>query len=149
MTAPANAWQRVAIEIAHRIRSGDTPVGSRVGTYRQFAEQLHTSLGSVKRAVEYLAGIGVVQTLHGSGVYAVRMPDEDLDFTRPTVEEIADRVADLEKDLDELKSDRADLRETVGVVQAQLIELYSLLGHSSETSQPEPRRAQRRRAASE
>jgi DNA-binding GntR family transcriptional regulator len=103
VTVPITTWQRVAAEIAARIRSGKNPVGSKIPGYRQWADQFDTSLGSVRRAVEYLTGIGVVRGHPGSGVYVLRVPTEkEIDFAAVTTEEIADRVAVLERNLAEL-----------------------------------------------
>lgn len=122
VTVPTSTWQRIAHDIAAQIRSGATPVGSRIPAYRQLADQFGTSLGSVRRAVEYLTGLGVVRGHAGSGVYVLRVPTiEELNFSTVTTEEIVNRLDGVEESL-------TDVRESVGVLQAQMIELYAFMG---------------------
>lgn len=150
MAAPNTIWQRVALDIADRIRSGETPVGSKIASYEQLAERSGASYGTIKRAIEYLRDAGVLQGAQGSGVFVLRVPDEDLDFTAGPADELAGRIARVEEALEKVASgqaDLADLRETVGLIQTHLIELYARLGQPyphANGQRPKQQRPQRR-----
>jgi GntR family transcriptional regulator len=99
VAAPNMIWQRVALDIANRIRSGETPVGSKIASYEQLAERHGASYGTIKRAIEYLRETGVLQGAQGSGVFVLKVPDDDIDFTAPSSDEVAGRVARIEDTL--------------------------------------------------
>jgi DNA-binding GntR family transcriptional regulator len=84
-TTPATtAWQRIAGDIAARITSGETPVGSKIPSQQQLIRRHGASLGTVKRAVEHLQERGVLQGMQGAGVFVRRVPNEaDLSTTEP------------------------------------------------------------------
>ena len=108
MTSAPTAWQRIARDIAARISSGETPVGSKISSQQQLIRRHGASLGTVKRAVEHLQERGVLQGVQGAGVFVRRVPnDADLSAAEPdrdnrlnTFEErlhaVEERVARLE-----------------------------------------------------
>lgn len=143
VAAPNTTWQRVALDITDRIRSGETPVGSKIASYGQLGERHGASPGTVKRAIEYLRDTGVLKGAQGSGVFVLKVPDDDLDFTSPTVDEVAGRVALIEGTLKEVGSSQAELREMIVLLENRLRDLYDRLGQPYERGNE--RRATQRR----
>jgi GntR family transcriptional regulator len=64
-------YELVADEIEKRIAAGDLEVGTPFPNERQLAEQLETSLGTARRAVEVLRERGLVVTLRSKGTFVV------------------------------------------------------------------------------
>jgi DNA-binding GntR family transcriptional regulator len=120
-STPSTAWHRIARDIAARIVSGETPVGSKIPSQQQLLHRHDASLGTVKRAIEHLQERGVLQGVQGAGVFVRRLPDEsDLGVSNPasddrlrTIEErlhlIEDRLSRLEGPSQEPTAGRVDL----------------------------------------
>lgn len=151
MAAPNTTWQRVAVEIAERIRDGQTPVGEKIASHRELAERSGASIGTVKRAIGYLQDAGVLKSAQGSGVFVQRIPADELDF-ETSDDDLPGRITRTEQAVAELVDNEADLRKTVGEMQAHLIELYARLGQpyphagGANTRQPRHNRTERRTA---
>lgn len=166
-TSPSTAWQRIARDVADRILSGETPVGAKIASHQELADRHGSSLGTVKRAVDHLRDVGVLQGVQGSGVFVRREPREaDLDFgatagpgydellkLRAEVETLRDRLDVLEASSRDAANSGAagedELRKTVGAIQAHLIELYGRVGQPYPGARGQTRTARRtaRRAA--
>jgi DNA-binding GntR family transcriptional regulator len=149
--SPNTAWQRVARDIADRIRSGETAVGTRIATHQQLVERTGTSLGSVKRAIEHLQQAGVLEGVQGAGVFVQRVPtDDDLNPQASGAAEGSRReLLELRARVQGLERSDAELRETVGLLQAHLLELYARMGQPyphPETPASKPRRRGQRAA---
>lgn len=176
MTFPSTAWQRIVRDIADRIRSGETPVGEKIASHQELMRRHGASLGTVKRAVDYLQAADVLQGVQGAGVFVRRLPhDEDLDFEAASAGVRGSDLSTLRADLDGLRAElgqvdavttarldqieqslarleeSSDLREVVGVLQAHLIELYARVGqpypHGAATDRRKERGTTRRIAA--
>lgn len=105
-TTPVTAWQRIAQDITARIASGETSVGSKIPSQQQLVRQHGASLGTIKRAVEYLQDLGILQGMQGAGIFVLRAPAEsELDF--PTVE--GDRLRAVEDRLRAIEDRLAQL----------------------------------------
>jgi DNA-binding transcriptional regulator YhcF (GntR family) len=177
VTFPSTAWQRIVRDIADRIRSGETPVGEKIASHQELMRRHGASLGTVKRAVDYLQAADVLRGVQGAGVFVRRLPrDEDLDFEAAStgvrgsdlstlradldglraelgqVDAVtATRLDQIEQSLTRLEESDSDLREVVGVLQAHLIELYARVGqpypHGATTDRRKERGTTRRIAA--
>lgn len=132
-------WQRVAFDIAERIRSGETPVGSKIASHRQLSDRYGAALGTVKRAINYLRSKDILQSAQGAGVYVVRVPTEDLDFAATSADEMATRVTRVEQAVKEVTTNESDLRKAVGELQAHLLALYDRLGQPRPGTNAKPR----------
>src|SRR5437870_5131784 len=64
-------YRTIANEIEKRIAAGELEVGMPLPNERQLAEQLETSLGTARRAVELLRERGLVVTLRSKGTFVV------------------------------------------------------------------------------
>lgn len=60
-------YYQVALIIAERIRSGQYEVGMKLNECTTLATNFHTSPETVRRALNVLADIGIVEVVHGSG----------------------------------------------------------------------------------
>lgn len=108
-TTPSTAWQRVARDIADRIMSGETAVGSKINTHQELTRRHETSLGTVKRAIEHLQTRGILQGMQGAGVFVQRLPTaEDLEFGEQARSD-GDRIAHLEGKIREVEERLAQL----------------------------------------
>lgn len=175
MTIPSTAWQRIVRDTADRIRSGETPVGEKIASHQELMRRHGASLGTVKRAVDYLQGVEVLQGVQGSGVFVRRLPrEDDLNFEAsagPRPSDLATLRADLnslrievgqsdettsarldqfDQSLRHLEESDSDLRTLVGVLQAHLIELYARVGQPYPSADSrEGRRINSRRTAAD
>ena len=93
-------WERVVKDVCDRIRSGETPVGSKIASIDWLAKRNQVARGTVNRALEHLAGRGIVEPRHGSGNFVLRVPADDELTPAPSLEE---RLAALERRMDALE----------------------------------------------
>lgn len=82
------AYRRIADEIAAQIVAGEVPVGSRLPSKRQMAAERGVSVGTIEKAVEVLAGWGLVETAQGVGASVT----SDRPEIKLTVEQRLDRI---------------------------------------------------------
>ncbi|WP_224555618.1 FCD domain-containing protein [Pectobacterium versatile] len=70
-------YQEIGCDLRQKIQSGDYPVGSRLPPERNIAETYGVSRTIVREALLMLELEGTVDIRQGSGVYVLRIPDED------------------------------------------------------------------------
>jgi DNA-binding transcriptional regulator YhcF (GntR family) len=95
-------------------------------TKAELMAQHHVALNTVERAIEELRRAGIVETVQGSGMFT----REPLAAAAPSSADTPARLAVLETAMTGIKSELAEIRETVALLQAQLITLYELTGNS-------------------
>ena len=107
------SYQLVADDIRTRIRSGEYEIGQPIPSTAKLMEMHQVSSTVVRHAVEQLRAGGILVGHSGKGVYVQAMPDEapDRDGGHAAAQEMA------------------SLTESVGRVEANLIELYGKLGY--------------------
>jgi GntR family transcriptional repressor for pyruvate dehydrogenase complex len=66
----AKLYQQVANAVARRIRAGTYRAGERIPSERELAEEFSVSRPTVREAMIALEVLGLVQSRHGSGIYA-------------------------------------------------------------------------------
>lgn len=119
------AYLQVADDLRAGILKGRFPPGSQLPSYGALMKRYGVSITVVRSAVRELRTESLVRTHQGKGVFV----SDQLPAMRQAGPELpAGTTAHLEK----LEADLAALRETVALLQAQLINLY----HS--TGQPYP-----------
>ena len=64
-------YQQIAVDIADRIAMGKYGVGKKLSARTDLASSFNTSPETVRRAVNILEDVGVVEIIHGSGVYVI------------------------------------------------------------------------------
>lgn len=67
--------ERVAAAVEAAIAAGQYPVGARLPTHRQLAQQFSVSIGSVTRAIDALSARGVVRGEIGRGTFVLDRSD--------------------------------------------------------------------------
>lgn len=107
------SYQLVADDIRTRIRSGEYEIGQPIPSTAKLMEMHRVSSTVVRHAVEQLRADGVLVGHAGKGVYVQAMPGD------------APGQADGQAAPEEV----ASLTESVGRVEANLIELYGKLGY--------------------
>lgn len=73
MTVPEKARTMIRV-LRERILSGEFSDGRRLPSIRQLMEEFAISNGSVKKGIDYLVKAGLVETVHGSGVFVRKRP---------------------------------------------------------------------------
>ncbi|MBT2367138.1 GntR family transcriptional regulator [Streptomyces sp. ISL-10] len=138
------AYKRLANELRSQIARGDLPVGAALPSASQLMKMHDVSTTVVRDALKILRDEGLVYGQAGKAVYVRATPEESaaermsLDELTQGYQQLETRVAGLSAPtdvaaLEELREEMAELRRSVAVLQAQLIELYGRVG------QPYPR----------
>lgn len=65
---PKSIYQKIAIDIANRILSGDFSVGDKILGRSSLSSQYNVSPETIRRAVTLLSGMDVVEVVKGSGI---------------------------------------------------------------------------------
>lgn len=143
-TSGTPAYQRLANSLRSQIAEGALPVGSAIPSASQLVTEHKVSTTVVREALKVLSHEGLIYGQPGKGVYVLATP-EQAQSERLTLEEVTaglselrEQVADLEPStdvaaLDDLRSEIAEIRRAMAVLQSQLIDLYGRVG------QPYPR----------
>jgi DNA-binding transcriptional regulator YhcF (GntR family) len=82
-------WRQVRDQLAHLVRTGALPVGSRLPAIRQLAGDLGLAAGTVARVYRELEAAGVLHTARRAGTVVAAVPAE------PPPDPRADPLADL------------------------------------------------------
>ncbi|MFD8034671.1 GntR family transcriptional regulator [Streptomyces sp. NPDC059717] len=133
------AYKRLADELRSQIASGKLQVGAALPSASQLVKAHRVSTTVVRDALRILRDEGLVYGQPGKAVYVRATPEESAS-ERLTLDELTDgfqrlheRLDELEPDtgraaLEELRAEIVDLRRSVAILQAQLIELYGRVG---------------------
>ncbi|MCQ4081306.1 GntR family transcriptional regulator [Streptomyces sp. RB6PN25] len=133
------AYQRVADDLRSQIASGALPVGGPLPSTVQLVERYKASTTVVRAAIKELRNEGLVYGQPGKAVYVRATPDQSrsarigLDDLARDLSELREEVSGLSvqqssSDIDALREEVGELRRTVGLVQARLIDLYARTG---------------------
>jgi DNA-binding GntR family transcriptional regulator len=138
------AYRRLAASLRAQIARGDLSVGDAIPSTAQLCAAHGVSATVVRAAVAQLQAEGLLRGQPGKAVYVVATP-KSIPQTGAQLETMAQEVAQLQQsltavmertervtpdDLDKIRSEIAELRKMVGVLQAHLIELYARTGHN-------------------
>lgn len=116
-TKPSAKYRQIADDLRARIESGEYPSGAQLPTKAELMKQHSASLATVDHAIDVLRGWGLVETRQGVGTFARRPPlPEDLP------PEAARRR------LEQMATELRELQEQVGVLQAQMMDVYARSG---------------------
>ena len=88
---PRTAYQRIADDLRAGIADGTYPVGERLPSLQTLVRTTGTSTSTVRAAYQQLAAEGLVESLHGAGMFVTATPAMTQDAGA-----LADRVAALE-----------------------------------------------------
>lgn len=67
--------------LKENIESGDWPVGEKIPSENKLVEELGVSRSSIRTAVQYLIGLGVLKSYQGKGTYLINSQVESWDET--------------------------------------------------------------------
>ena len=67
--------------LKENIESGDWVVGDKIPSENKLVEELGVSRSSIRTAVQYLIGLGVLKSYQGKGTYLVNSQVENWDET--------------------------------------------------------------------
>jgi len=85
----------VAEQIVQAIQRGDFPVGSRLPSEFDLAEQMGVSRPSIREALSALQAVGVVESRTGSGNYVRRTPAQEDEQAAPQLIETEDSCLEV------------------------------------------------------
>jgi DNA-binding transcriptional regulator YhcF (GntR family) len=136
-------YRRLIDQIRASIASGEYPIGETIPSTAALAEATGVSTQVVRRAVGQLEADGILEGHPGKGVFVRAMP-EDADRERQDVASLGRQVSEMGErlrelagwspaapggELDQIKADVTDLRETAGRLEVNLIDLYGKMGY--------------------
>lgn len=150
-------YQRLMNQLRSKIESGEYPVGSPIPSTTELRQITGMSVPVIRRAVGQLEADGILEGHAGKAVYVKATPSakaserQDMDTLGEQVQALRRDVGDLADRADKAKfSDLArilaDIQETVGRVEDNLINLYQQTGHAypqgglHDSSEQAPRR---------
>lgn len=127
---PRAPYQQIADDLRSAIRAGELAPGERIKSSRELADVYGVAPMTVHQAMRVLRDEGLVESYQGRGVF-VRSPDSKREPGVPEqIEELRRQVDQLAAREDSnVVAEIADLRRQVGVLQAQLMDLYAKTGH--------------------
>jgi GntR family transcriptional regulator len=133
-------YQRLIDQIRSRITAGEYELGKPIPSTAALAGLTGLSVPVVRRAVSQLEADGILEGHPGKGVYVRAMPAE-ADSERQDLKTLSKQVTELQRRVSEL-DERAEagpgadvsreldgLREIVGRIEVNLIDLYGKMGH--------------------
>ena len=121
----------VAEQIVAAIKQNTYPVGSRLPSEFELAEQMGVSRPSIREALSALQSVGLIETKSGSGNYVLKMPSSD-------EEQEAPHLIESEAGCLEVMEARACLEPPVAALVAEkassetISELEAIIGRMSE-----------------
>jgi DNA-binding GntR family transcriptional regulator len=144
---PRPPYVQIADDLRQAIKRGDIAAGEKLQSGRDLAIAYNVAPMTIHQAIRVLREEGAVESFQGRGVY---VRSDNADKAGPivstdlatAVEDLQHEVAALTTRVDstsdgvavaQLRDEVADLRKQLGVLQTQLIDLYSRVG------QPYPR----------
>lgn len=107
----AGKGERLKQVIVDKIRSGEYPVGHRLGSVRKAAPQFQVHPNTMSRVYRELADDGILRTAHGSGTYVVAVPGAE--YAESGVSTLAVALTDLAEHARQLGLPRAAWEEMV------------------------------------
>lgn len=128
-------YQRLISQIRSKIASGEYPVGKQIPSTTDLKAQTGMSLTVVRRAVQQLQADGILEGHPGKGVFVRALP-QDADREKNTLETLGAQVSALRETVTTLAEQEAApqsaisaLREDVGRIETNLMDLYARTGH--------------------
>jgi GntR family transcriptional regulator len=124
------SYQLVADDLRSKISSGEFQVGDPIPSTVKLMEQYGVSSTVVRHAVAQLRADGVLIGHSGKAVYVNAKP-EDAAAERLSIEALTELVTGLRDEVRELaqRDEVSGLRDALGRLEAQLIDLYGKLGY--------------------
>jgi GntR family transcriptional regulator len=126
------SYQLVADDIRSKISSGQYAVNSPIPSTSQLMKQHRVSSTVVRQAVERLKAEGLLIGHSGKAVFVRARPDDaarqrhDIRAVDEQMTRLRDEVRELAQRVDALE--RGELRDAVGRVEVNLIDLFGKLG---------------------
>ena len=118
------AYLQVADDLRASILKGRFAPGSQLPSYGTLMKQYGVSITVVRSAIRELSNESLIRTHQGKGVFVSDpLPEMKHNDSGSQLTGKGERV-------DGLRDEVTDLKETVAVLQAQLINLYEITGHA-------------------
>lgn len=93
-----NVTSQVVDYLKKNIESGNWTVGEKIPSENQMTEELGVSRSSIRTALQYLIGLGVLESVHGKGTYLINSRVENWDETENKI--TSEDCRDIEKVLE-------------------------------------------------
>lgn len=102
-------YQRIVQDVRDKIRSGRLPVGEKLPSTRELAEEYGVAQGTVQRALTELRTAGFIYSHQGRGSFVSKAAREvDEDPTTRAIKKLESQVADLSARLEKIEQGRDD-----------------------------------------
>ncbi len=132
-------YRRIAEQLEQLVENETYPVGGLLPSYDTVAAEYDVSKSVARDAVGILVKKGIVDVAAGIGTTVLRKPSDV-----PTEPDVPTRLAEMDttvrrlsEQLDgEVVPDLRELRDQLGVLQGQIIDLYSRIGAQYPHQQP-------------
>jgi DNA-binding transcriptional MocR family regulator len=116
-------YRRVIDLIRSKITTGEWPVGRQIPSTPDLIDLTSASITPVRRAVQQLQADGILEGHPGKGVFVKSLPD-DADREHASLETLGGQVSEVR----DLVKGYPDLRDWLGRLEANLMDLYNRLG---------------------
>jgi GntR family transcriptional regulator len=143
----------IADDIRDRIRKCQLLPGSRVGTFGSLGEEYTAAKGTVDKALDVLRQEGAVVTIAGKGIYVADNAATETSPGRSGDRRLSKQVEALTEELRNLKTrieaaeaqagEVAEMRDAVGELQAQIMNLYHSVGQPYPYEESTPKRGRK------
>ena len=98
-----NVTSQVVDYLKKNIESGNWTVGEKIPSENQMTEELGVSRSSIRTALQYLIGLGVLESVHGKGTYLINSRVENWDETENKI--TSEDCRDIEKYWNQMPAD--------------------------------------------
>jgi DNA-binding transcriptional regulator YhcF (GntR family) len=129
---PRPPYQQIASELRRTIHAGEIEPGNKLPSSRELATEYGVAAMTVHQAIRVLRDEGLVNSHQGRGVFVRTDRDDAEQPDLPAqISDVQHRLSELTASLPaNVGSEISDLRRQVGLLQAQLIDLYAKTGHA-------------------
>lgn len=98
---PRAAYEQIADDLRRQVKDGQIGVGTRLPSQRELAERYGVAVGTLRDALDVLAGEGVVSKGSTRGTFVLKMPGDN-DAT-PEYQRLTEQLAEVLDRLDALE----------------------------------------------
>jgi DNA-binding GntR family transcriptional regulator len=95
-------YRQIADDLRARIERGEWPVGTQMPALPELAAQYQAAQGTIDKALEVLRQMGLAETIHGTGTFVRKPPEEppgEYEITSRRLDEVVEVVRQLSERL--------------------------------------------------
>jgi DNA-binding GntR family transcriptional regulator len=125
---PRPVYVQIADDLRTQISSGELPPPSRLPTLKDLTDRYGVAVETVRKGIAVLAKEGILSPGSTRGTFVLKLPGEPESDPDP---DVAAQVAELRERVEEASeaARSGELRERIGTIEANLMDLYGKLGY--------------------